>query len=49
MFHELDSESPYLHLKEFEEVVATLQYTNVSEDAIKLKLFSFSLKERAKT
>ena len=47
-FHGLDSDRPYLHLKEFEEVIATLHYPNVSEDTIRLKLFPFSLKERAK-
>uniref|UniRef100_A0A2N9FT19 Retrotransposon gag domain-containing protein n=1 Tax=Fagus sylvatica TaxID=28930 RepID=A0A2N9FT19_FAGSY len=31
-FHGLDSENPYLHLKEFDEVCATLQYNNVTDD-----------------
>ena len=48
-FHGLDSESPYLHLKEFDEVCSTLQYNNINEEIVKLKLFSFSLKERAKS
>lgn len=47
-FHGLDSESPYLHLKEFDEVCATLHYANVNEDAVKIRLFPFSLKEKAK-
>ena len=48
-FHGLDSESPYLHLKEFEEVCATLHTQNISDDTIRLKLLSFSLKEKVKT
>ena len=48
-FHGLDSESAYLHIKEFEEVIATIHYDNVTKDTIKLKLFPFSLKEKAKS
>uniref|UniRef100_A0A2N9GKN7 Retrotransposon gag domain-containing protein n=1 Tax=Fagus sylvatica TaxID=28930 RepID=A0A2N9GKN7_FAGSY len=48
-FHGLDSENPYLHLKEFDEVCATLQYNNVTDDVVRLKLFPFSLKEKAKS
>uniref|UniRef100_A0A2N9FDK2 Uncharacterized protein n=1 Tax=Fagus sylvatica TaxID=28930 RepID=A0A2N9FDK2_FAGSY len=31
-FHGLDSENPYLHVKEFDGVCATLQYNNVTDD-----------------
>lgn len=48
-FHGLDSESPYLHLKEFDEVCATLQYNNVTDDVVMLKMFPFSLKETVKS
>ena len=48
-FDGLDSENPYLHLKEFDEVCATLQYNNVTDDVVRLKLFPFSLKEKAKS
>ena len=48
-FHGLDSENPYLHLKDFEEICNNLNKQNISEDFIKLKLFTFSLKEKAKT
>ena len=48
-FHGLESESPYLHLKEFEEVCATFNEQTCSEDIIKLKLFPFSLKDKSKT
>lgn len=47
-FHGLDSKSPYLHLREFDEVCATLHYNNVTEDVVRLELFPFSLKEKAK-
>jgi hypothetical protein len=47
-FHSLDSENPYLHLKEFEEVCATLHNQNVNSDVVRLKLFPFSFKEKAK-
>ena len=47
-FHGLDSESAYLHLKEFEEVCATLQLQNMGPKIIKLRLFPFSMKDRAK-
>ncbi len=48
-FHGLDSESPYLHLKEFDEVCSTLHFNDVTEEVVKLKLFPFSLKEKAKS
>ena len=48
-FHGLDSESPYLHPREFDEVCATLQYNNVTDDFVMLKMFPFLLKERAKS
>jgi hypothetical protein len=48
-FHGLDLENPYLHLKEFEEVCNTYNDSNCSINTIRLKLFSFSLKDKAKT
>ena len=48
-FHRLDFENPYPHLKEFDEVCATLKYNNVTDDVVRLKLFPFSLKEKAKS
>eukprot|EP00268_Persea_americana_P041107 TRINITY_DN4093_c0_g3_i1.p1 TRINITY_DN4093_c0_g3~~TRINITY_DN4093_c0_g3_i1.p1 ORF type:complete len:157 (+),score=5.03 TRINITY_DN4093_c0_g3_i1:792-1262(+) len=47
-FHGLDSESAYSHLREFEEVCATLHFNNIGEDIVKFRLFPFSLKEKAK-
>jgi len=48
-FHGLELENPYLHLREFEEVCNTYNYLNCSMNTIRLKLFSFSLKDKAKT
>ena len=48
-FHGLDSENPYLHLRDFEEVCNTYHDQNCSKDTIRLKLFHFSLKDKAKT
>jgi len=48
-FHGLDLENPYLHLREFEEVCNTYDDLNYSMNTIRLKLFSFSLKDKAKT
>jgi len=48
-FHGLDLENPYLHLREFEEVCNTYNDLNCSMNTIRLKLFPFSLKDKAKT
>jgi hypothetical protein len=48
-FHGLDLENPYLHLREFEEVCNTYNDSNCSMNTIRLKLFPFSLKDKAKT
>jgi len=48
-FYGLDLENPYLHLREFEEVCSTYNDLNCSMNTIRLKLFPFSLKDKAKT
>ena len=48
-FHGLESENPYLHLRDFEEVCNTYTDQNCSMNIIRLKLFPFSLKDKAKT
>ncbi|KAL5762934.1 hypothetical protein ACOSP7_019198 [Xanthoceras sorbifolium] len=48
-FHGLDSENPYLHIREFEEVVATFHSQPNVLDSIRLKFFPFSLKDKAKS
>ena len=47
-FHGMESENPYSHIKEFEEVYNTLQEGGTSIDMIRLKLFPFTLKDKAK-
>ncbi|XP_052177519.1 uncharacterized protein LOC127791578 [Diospyros lotus] len=44
----MDSENPYTHMREFEEVCGTCVDQNVNEDTVRLKLFPFSLKDKAK-
>ena len=46
-FHGLDLENTYLYLREFKEVWNTYNDLNCSMN--KLKIFSFSLKDKAKT
>ncbi|KAJ9187186.1 hypothetical protein P3X46_002671 [Hevea brasiliensis] len=42
------SESPHVHLAHFLEISDMLKINGVSDDAIRLRLFSFSLKDRAR-
>lgn len=48
-FHGMEAENPYLHIKEFEEVCSTFMDRTCTEEVIRLKLFPFSLKDKAKT
>ena len=48
-FHGLEFESPYSHFKEFEEMCATFNNETCTDEIVKLKLFPFSLKDKAKT
>jgi len=45
----LDLENPYLHLREFEEVCNAYNDSNCSMNTIRLKLFPFLKKDKAKT
>jgi hypothetical protein len=47
-FSVLDSENPYHHLREFEQVCSCRAIAGMSHDTLKWKLFPFSLVERAK-
>ena len=47
-FSGLDSENPYHHLREFEQVCSYRAITGMSHDTLKWKLFPFSLFEKAK-
>ncbi|RVW57701.1 hypothetical protein CK203_117285 [Vitis vinifera] len=44
----MESENPYSHIKEFEEVCNTFQKGGASIDLMRLKLFPFTLKDKAK-
>jgi hypothetical protein len=41
-------ENPYEFLSEFQSICSTIQLTGFTEDALKMRLFVFALKERAK-
>ena len=48
-FGGLPSEDPHLHLKNFKEITDSFHFNGVTEDALRLKLFSFSLRDRARS
>ena len=47
-FHGMESENPYAHIKEFEDVCNTFRERGASIDLMRLKLFPFTLKDKAK-
>jgi hypothetical protein len=47
-FHGLDNVNPYGHVKKFKDMCATFKFHNFSEKLVNLKLFPFSLHDRAK-
>lgn len=48
LFHGLANKDPYAHLASYIEICNTIKIVGVSEDAIRLNLFSFSLFGEAK-
>ncbi|CAN6451408.1 unnamed protein product [Victoria cruziana] len=48
LFHGVEDEDPYYHLDEFLDVCGTVRITNIDDDVLKLRLFPFSLKDKAK-
>ena len=46
-FHGMESENPYAHIKEFEDVCNTFKEGGASIDLMRLKLFPFTLKDKA--
>ena len=47
-FHGLDREDPYMHVNDFLEICATCKFRNFTNDSVRLRLFPFSLKDKAK-
>ncbi|RVW58829.1 Retrovirus-related Pol polyprotein from transposon 17.6 [Vitis vinifera] len=47
-FHGMESENPYTHIKEFEDLCNTFREGGASIDLRRLKLFPFTLKDKAK-
>ncbi|WKA10509.1 hypothetical protein VitviT2T_028075 [Vitis vinifera] len=47
-FHGMESDNPYQHIKEFEDVCNTFREGGASIDLMRLKLFPFTLKDKAK-
>ena len=47
-FHGLDNESSYSHMKKFKDMCATFKFQNFSEESVHLRLFPFSLHNRAR-
>ena len=48
-FYGLENEDPYNHLNDFHAICQTFKYENFSDDDVKLRLFPFSLKDRARS
>ncbi|KAL6219676.1 hypothetical protein ACLB2K_007435 [Fragaria x ananassa] len=48
LFFGLSNNEPYLHLQEFNEACSTVQLLGIDEGNLRLRLFSFSLKDKAK-
>ncbi|CAN6445452.1 unnamed protein product [Victoria cruziana] len=48
LFHGLANEDPYRHLDLFLDVCATVKISHVEDGALRLRLFLFSLKDRAR-
>ena len=47
-FHGLDNENPCSHVKKFKDICATFKFQNFSEESVHLRLFLFSLHDRAR-
>jgi hypothetical protein len=46
-FYGLDHENPYSHVKKFKNIYATTKFQNFSKESVHLRLFPFSLNDRA--
>ena len=47
-FHGMESENPYLHIREFEKVYNNFKEETTTVDLMRLKCFPFTLKDKAK-
>ena len=47
-FYGRNHEDPYRHVDEFLEICTTFKLNNLTDDAVRLRLFPFSLKDKAK-
>ena len=47
-FHGRDNEDPYAHLTKFMDICSTVRIFHFTDDTLRLKLFPFSMKDRAK-
>ena len=47
-FHGMESENPYTHIREFEEVCNTVKEGTTTVDLMRLQIFPFTLKDKAK-
>ena len=47
-FFRMTNEDPNDHIAEFLEIYNTIKFNSVTEDALRLRLFPFSLKDKAK-
>ena len=47
-FHGVESENPYSHMREFEEVCNTFKEETVTVDLMRPKVFPFTLKDKSK-
>jgi hypothetical protein len=48
LFYGLSTDDPYKHLDEFIEICSTIRLQNFLEDTLRMRLFPFSLKDKAK-
>jgi hypothetical protein len=46
-FYGLEHENSYSHVKKFRSITATTKFQNFSEESVNLRLFSFSLHDKA--
>ena len=47
-FHGMEKEDPYMHVKDFLDICSTFKFQNFTDDSVRLRLFPFSLKDKAK-